>query len=782
MDRTVRLAVAEFAQAVPRAGDFQTGAFEACLNLGDQIHKQIQDQNSSDVSYRSEFPLKANFFAPGYRFVVSGRADGVFRYEDTATIEEIKTTFSLKRLLKEIENTDQHPYKLQLFTYCYLFQKYAGMKPLARLLVVSSRTGERQELELHYDKGAYERWLEAKLPALVEEQKRIEKRFARRKRLSKSLSFPFSKKREGQEDLMEYVESRLEKGCQTLIQAPTGYGKTIAILFPALKESLSRGAQLIYVTPKNSQFSVVLDAVKALKQAGTSPRTLVLSAKSKACIAEDELNCDPAVCQYSRRFYDKLDGTGAGEKLSRAKVLDGAKLKKLGEKGELCPYGLSLESVENADLIVCDYNYVFSPQANLLSRLLQVKRKRRPNLIVDEAHNLYQRSNQYYSPELSTTTLRAVLEKVQEYPANLREGVEDLIVRLEHFVASHAPKELNKPEVRVDMEALERLHDETTRWFVRAMQNESVDTRAVFDLFSAVDAFYRINDGDMESLCKYYTQDRDARILRVECLDSSSLLSQVYDEFHASVLFSATVKPFEFFKRVNGLSEEAASREFESRFPRENRKVLVIPQVSTAYRHREQSAAKVAEIIRRIAEVKTGHYIAFFPSYRFMEQVAEHFGDCLFELIVQKPRMPYREVESLSERLKSPLPCVVLAVQGGMLSEGMDFKGENLHGAFIVGPALPVFDHSHEKQREFFDKRYGDGFSYAYTYPAMVRSVQAAGRIIRSEYKKGLLVFVDRRFVQPEYAELMPKGWFEESVRELVSNNILSEVGEFWAN
>ncbi|MEZ4749399.1 MAG: DEAD/DEAH box helicase [Bdellovibrionota bacterium] len=328
MDRTVRLAVAEFAQAVPRGGDFQTGAFEACLNLGDQIHKEIQNQNSSDVAYRSEFPLKASFYAPGYRFVVSGRADGIFRYENTATIEEIKTTFSLKRLLKEIENTDQHPYKLQLYTYCYLFQKYAATKPLARLLVVSSRTGEREYLELPYDKEAYEKWLEAKLPALVEEQKRIEKRFSRRKRVAKELTFPFSDKREGQADLMDYVSSRLEKGCQTLIQAPTGYGKTIAILFPALKEALSRGAQLIYVTPKNSQFSVVLDAVKALKQAGASPRTLVLSAKSKACIAEDELNCDPAVCQYSRRFYDKLDGTEAGDKLSRAKILDAAKLKK----------------------------------------------------------------------------------------------------------------------------------------------------------------------------------------------------------------------------------------------------------------------------------------------------------------------------------------------------------------------------------------------------------------------------------------------------------------------
>ncbi|MEZ4749397.1 MAG: helicase C-terminal domain-containing protein [Bdellovibrionota bacterium] len=326
------------------------------------------------------------------------------------------------------------------------------------------------------------------------------------------------------------------------------------------------------------------------------------------------------------------------------------------------------------------------------------------------------------------------------------------------------------------------MHDETTRWFVRAMQNETVDTRPIFDLFALVDAFFRINDGDMEGLCKYYAQDRDSRLLRVECLDSSSLLAQVYDEFHASVLFSATVKPFEFFKRVNGLPESAANREFESRFPKENRKVLVIPQVSTAYRHREHSAGKVAEIIRRIAEVRTGHYIAFFPSYRFMEQVAEHLGETLFELIVQKPRMQYREVEALSERLKSPLPCVVLAVQGGMLSEGMDFQGEDLHGAFIVGPALPVFDYSHEKQREFFDKRYGDGFSYAYTYPAMVRSIQAAGRIIRSEHKKGLLVFVDRRFVQPEYAELMPKGWFDESVNELVSTNILSDIGSFWTS
>ena len=247
--------------------------------------------------------------------------------------------------------------------------------------------------------------------------------------------------------------------------------------------------------------------------------------------------------------------------------------------------------------------------------------------------------------------------------------------------------------------------------------------------------------------------------------------------------FSATLKPFNYYVRLSGLDEEKVrTAEFESPFPSERRKLLIIPQISTRYSHREQNYVKIADAIQRIAVLRSGNYFVFLPSFEFLERVSTLFrAPEGFTVMRQVRGMKAAGVEAIIESLRSQnLPTIVFAVQGGSFSEGMDYAGETVIGAFVVGPPLPTYDLEREQMREYYQRKYGAGFDYAYTIPAMAKAVQAAGRVIRSETDAGLIVLMDRRFLETSYSQAMPTDWFESDVSDIVSDSILSEVAGFW--
>jgi DNA excision repair protein ERCC-2 len=262
------------------------------------------------------------------------------------------------------------------------------------------------------------------------------------------------------------------------------------------------------------------------------------------------------------------------------------------------------------------------------------------------------------------------------------------------------------------------------------------------------------------------------------------MLKACYDEYEHVVGFSATLKPFNYYSKLSGLeSENLKTAEFQSPFARENRKLLIIPQISTKFSERARNYPRISETIHRISTLKRGNYFAFFPSFDFMERVFQIFAPPEgFTVLKQERDMKASDVEGFLEHLRSEIaPTIVFAVSGGIFSEGVDYPGKMIIGAFVVGPPLPSFDLEREQMREYYQNSYNAGFDYAYTYPAMSKAVQAAGRVIRSETDRGLIVLMDSRFVHSSYAQSMPKDWFEQSPRELVSQSILKEVSEFWS-
>jgi DNA excision repair protein ERCC-2 len=287
-----------------------------------------------------------------------------------------------------------------------------------------------------------------------------------------------------------------------------------------------------------------------------------------------------------------------------------------------------------------------------------------------------------------------------------------------------------------------------------------------------------------EGLEQFQTYKRDGKdvTLKITCCDASSELRKQYGQFENVLAFSATLKPFEYYCKLSGFDNETTQvLEAACPFPTENKKVIVIPQVSTKYRDRSANAAKICDAIKRIVELKKANYILFFPSFEYLEQIhARLNAPPDHQILVQRRSMSRLQVTEILDQLKREEGCLLFAVQGGIFAEGVDFAGDMASGAIIIGPGLPAYDLERELLREYYERTYGSGFEYAYTYPAMTKVVQSAGRVVRSETDRGLVVLMDRRFVDDTYALAMPKDWFADSVHELVSNSILKDISAFW--
>lgn len=787
--KTVKLAVRDFAVPAPLRGSIEAGSgLGRAQELGAEAHRRVQERRAAaDPGYRAEVPVERRLEAGGFAFEVGGRMDGVFA---DGKIEEIKTAFNAFELHGRLRADAEHPYVLQVRTYGYFRFLETGKAPKLSLHLVSARDGRGLDLPVDLDLPGYEAWLGRRLAELAEEAAAAEKRAARRRKAAAALAFPFDRERPGQSELIAAVEQGLREKRPMLLQAPTGLGKTVGVLYPALRESLARGQRVVYVTPKNSQHAVAEDAVERLRErlpAGARLRSMTITAKSKLCLKEEAL-CNPEYCEFARNHYTKAAAAGLREKLARKKTLTARAFKALGREHEVCPYELQVDAALDADAVICDYNFVFAPRSafgGLSARGLDQEGK--PSLVIDEAHNLPARALDYYSPSLSTAALEALRGDLGRLAPKWRRAAEKRIKACVAAVASCGKEGLKGPR-RIDPPAA-------------AFLEEDARLRAFLNAYLASDAEIMRRDPVLR-LCFYWSEFTAALefvsagrgeffttfqpsppAVKITCCDASKMLEDRYGDYGQVVGFSATLKPFEYYRRLSGLPETLRTAEFLSPFPPAHRKLLIIPQLSSKWSERARDYPRVAETAARIAALKRGNYFLFFPSFEFLERVRERFtAPEGFEVLSQERGMSRDAVEATLARLSAEGSAFLLfAVQGGVFSEGVDYPGRMAIGAFVVGPPLPAFELEREGMREYYQRVYASGFQYAYAYPAMAKAVQAAGRVIRSETDRGLIVLIDDRFTDPAYSGSMPKDWFDASPRELVSSSILADVARFWA-
>lgn len=788
--KLIKLSLQEFALPSPLRGSIEpSSGIGGQLQKGIELHQLVQKKRQEEIpEYECEKTISWTFERGEYQFEVSGRMDG-FIPGEKPLIEEIKSSFNVFELAKVLKDKRiDHPYGLQLLSYGYFHWLHYGVKPELNFHLISSRRQESYDLSFYLDLKEYSAWLDRRLDELVREAKNAEKRFLRRNKLSKNMPFPFERPRSGQMELIQFIEKGMGEGKKMMIQAPTGLGKTIGVLYPSLKEALGRGQRVIYITPKNSQQAVAQEALERLESKGCSTKSLTITAKSKMCMKAEPL-CNPDYCEYAKDYYDKLNVHNIREELLKKKKLTARVMKNLAEKYQVCPFELQIEAIEEADTVICDYNYIFGHQ-NALGRLKSIgfEQSGKPNLVIDEAHNLPSRTMGQFSPVLSSSFIESLKEDMKLLPKKFFRDGEELIHMCLETIREATPSQIETKSLNLDIDQFLHLNEELKAFLSKYLEAEveirprDVVLRLVFYWGEFVETLASLSPAQSEFFVTGQNDGKN-RTIKITCCDASSLIKERYEYFQNVIAFSATLKPFDYYSRLAGLSgNDLIQEEFFSPFNKDHRKVLIIPQISTKYSMRQQNYPKIAETIGRITALRSGNYLAFFPSFDFMEKTLGQFKvPAGFTVIKQSRYMKNEDVEEVLLDLKeNRRPTILFAVQGGVFSEGIDYAGDMVIGAFVVGPPLPSFDFERERMKDYYQESYQSGFDYAYTYPAMAKAIQSAGRVIRSETDKGIIILMDDRFLEKSYGNSLPQDWFQESPRELVSSSILNDVRTFW--
>lgn len=786
--KKLTLSVTEFAIPSPLLGSIETySGFGNLPEVGSQIHLDIQAERAREFpEFVPEKWITHDFSFDEHTISVTGRMDGFCEYPEP-WIEEIKSAYDIDRLREKLASELDHPYKRQLQTYGYLHWLQTRTLAHLRFCLVNSRDNSQEFMDVPLVIEEYEQWLKRRLQDIVDYEKLFESARKRRKKNAK-IELPFEEERPGQMELIRSIETKIKNESRMMIQAPTGMGKTMGVMLPVLQNSLSRGQKLIYLTAKNSQHSVAEDAVDRLQEAGANIRSLSLHAKKKMCFKE-EVMCDPTYCEFAKDHYTKMGERKVAEQLFKKRSLTEATIKKIAAENEVCPFELQMDSAAFTDVVIGDYNYIFSTH-NVRDRLTRNslgKSASLANLVIDEAHNLPMRAMDYFSVEFNDSAIQDLIYRLQngfEFLLDRARDLEELMHKL--FAKVSVSVDGKSPAVvKLTVDDMAPLLEVVQKLLAEYLQSDATLMRddPVVQVYNIIAQFTDVLDKMREEfVCIYEAKRNGSYSIKVVCCDASWWLKEAYADFSSVVAFSATLKPFTYYRELLGLEAHTTDcDEFTSPFPKENRKILIIPQVSTKWRDRDSNIGRIVEAVTRIVEMQRGNYFVFFPSFDFLDKTAAHLDLPESRVILQRRNMTKAEIEDVLTQLKEgDRPTVVLAVQGGIFSEGVDYPGDMLIGAIIVGPALPVFNFEREQLREYYEKKFGSGFDYAYTFPAMARTIQSAGRVIRSSTDRGLIVLMDRRFLDRQYVDAMPLDWVENGASVLASKQILNDIEEFW--
>jgi len=784
---TIKISVREFAQPQQRRGHIDMfSGYAKQMQLGTEIHSIIQARSIKAIpNYQQEYSLGLEITKDDTAFNISGRCDGVIINDSETIIEEIKTTSNIQRLIETLKEIPDHPYILQAKTYGFIYFKTTDITPKVQLRLVSSIGLKENTYEVDFDIDEYEKWFFTRLSILKNQIIGQYKSNERRKELAKNLKFPFPSNRSSQQDLINMIDNWLANPTHGLIQAPTGLGKTAGVMYPTLKNSLAKGAQLIYVTPKNSQHILAKETVEKFQENNQPVRSLTINAKSKSCMLEEPL-CSPDHCPYAKNYYDKVSEHKIKDKMKSYPTLDLDDFKSLAETYEVCPFELSLEAARDVDVVICDYNYIFSPRISFTDLYLDENGESLgANLVIDEAHNLPSRATDYFSPELQTSFIEPLRENLDLIPVDMQKKwksiVNDALTCIKNQDPNnHQPRSLISLDTEGFISIDTRIAAFTMQYFDQISELKSNDPVIFLQRYWG-DFCFSLGLGGEHSFATF-RHLKNSKSVKITCCDASDHLRERLKCFSNVIAFSATLKPFEYYAQLSGFSDgKFTTAEFQSPFPKENRKILVIPQVSTLYRDREKNYPKIGEAINKLVSIKQGNYFVFFSSFDFMEQTLPFINAQGYRLYKQERNIGRDEAQEVINALKGGSKKVlVLAVQGGVFAEGVDYPGDTLIGAIVVGPALPGFDFEREQLRQYYDQKYTKGFEYAYVYPGMAKVIQSAGRVIRSETDKGIIILLGARFQNSQYTNVMPGFWFKDSVNELISNQITKDLEDFW--
>ena len=761
--------------------------------IGQDIHtRRAEERANEDPHYRAEVHVVHRTQIGAWAVTVTGRIDGLSIDKEArrVSIEEVKSIhFDLElEALMRSEKLQRHLYQLLLYAYFLSGQpELEGFVFAPQLVLIDLVSGEAKVIDTEFDRERVESTLHASLAKLIEDLDTAHALRVAKRAFAETLEFPFDGMRAGQEEIVSAVARGIWQRDALLVSAPTGIGKTMAVLYPAVKQSLKLGKKLFFLTSKTLQQDAAVKALNLLNDG--SFRVLRIRSKQKMC-AHTEMICHEDFCPFAAKYSAKMQKSGLlTHVVTSMSYFDPDITFELSKSHEVCPFEVSLELIDQADVIVCDYNYIFDPYVGLKT-YQQESDYSDCVLVVDEAHNLVDRGRGYYSPELHESSFEEIrrvfmsrncwIEGWEELLEILRDHFHDLAGVLEDDVkqALCSPSRELFLEQRVEWE---RIVLEYIGWKIDNRIADAEDP--IIDFYFKLVKFTNMLAEDGEEFANVVEKTNEGIRLKVFCKDPSKFLGKIFDSAHATVALSATLEPFEFYRKTLGFPDNrTAELSLPSPFPRDNRKIVVVSEVDTTYKRRADHYEKIAETVADIADAGDGNFLALFPSYAFLREVAERLPPTQKRVMVQRSDMTDYERNAILEILRDrpKKGNLILAVSGGMYAEGVDYQGDMLSGVMVVGPALPQVSFEQELLKQYYDEQYGAGFEFAYLIPGMTRVVQSAGRVIRSERDVGVIALLCKRFTQESYTRYFPADWYEDSPRELVTRKAASEVRSFF--
>jgi len=788
----LRLSVADLLDtSLTRSLGFsQRGGFER-LWLGQAIHGRYQEAaREMHPGYRAEVPIVHHFQHRGWTIEISGRIDGLRREDGSLIVEEIKSVRELGRVAPALHDI----YACQARLYAWILRQQGESNIRAELIWIEIGSDDLEHEPLELDERELEATIFRRLNALIKGFAAEETARAERRHAADTLQFPYSETRPGQEQIMEAVDQALESNEQLLIEAPTGLGKTVATLLPALRHALRHDKRVMVLTAKNLQQEMVTQVLAMLNET-QSFHSLRLRAKARMC-AHDEILCHEEYCPYARDYFLKLDRSGLlGRLLDEYGTLLPDAVFAAARAEEVCPFEVSLELAGRAQVVVGDYNYVFDPYVALRD-FHEDGELEDWILIVDEAHNLVDRGRGYYSPALSSRSARTAAETIRKQGGELGPRLSALALELASLIERHVDRELEEMppgecalETGLPTDDLWMLRPEFDRAFVdhlehrratRSFRAEDPFVELYFDLLRFLKVLEVADDA---AFSHYVDRQGDEARLCILCKDPSRFLGRVLGAAHAVIGLSATLSPRDFYRDLLGLDRDrSAFLTLPSPFPRENRRIVIDVGVATAYRQRSENYAPIAARIAAFAQAVPGNCLALFPSYAFLQEVAERLPPTGRRVLVQTRQGDEKVRDEILQTLRRSLlgDVLLLAVAGGVFAEGVDYPGEMLKGVAIVGPCLPGVDLERQLLRTYYQERFERGFEYAFVVPGMTRVIQAAGRLIRSAGDQGVIGLLGRRFLAAPYRHHLPGDWLDGAEPDDLAGDLANSARAFF--
>lgn len=774
----VRISVRNLVEFILRNGDLVSGSGtsdkEAMLK-GSRLHRKIQKQMGSH--YQPEVSLKKDTEYDDLILRVEGRADGIFLQDEQFCIDEIKGVYKKLELMEEPVLV----HRAQALCYAWIYLDAHDLEKIdiqmtyahldTEVIKRFRETLTRAELKQWYEEltDSYHKWLAYQIEWRKKRNESME-----------NLEFPFAY-RKGQRKMVSGIYHAISKKEQIFIQAPTGVGKTMSAVFPAVRAIGQGMAETVfYLTARTITRTVAQDAFEILRDRGLLFKVITITAKEKLCFC-DKPECDPEKCPYAKGHYDRINDA-VYELWTTEQSFDRETLLRHAQKWQVCPFEMSLDLAIWMDGVICDYNYVFDPNV-CLKRFFGENVSGNYLFLIDEAHNLVDRGREMYSASICLNDVIETRKFVKPYSQKLWKKLGKVKKQMEELRQNCGEWKVEENAGVLPISLLS-VQGELDQFLEESPAQEVVD--GILDFYFEVRDFLNISELVDDNYVVYTAFDENGRFyMKLFCVNPAENLQKCLDKGNSTVFFSATLLPLQYYRKMLSTRSENFGMYVESPFEQKKRCLMICRDVSSKYTRRGyEEYRKIAEYIARMSWQKKGNYMVFFPSYRLMEDVYQVYQDefsvSWVRCISQHASMTELEREEFLEEFteETEETLVGFCVMGGIFSEGIDLIGDRLIGAAVVGTGLPQVNCEREILKGYYDEKGEQGFDYAYRYPGMNKVLQAAGRVIRTKEDTGTILLLDERFLNRDYRNLFPREWNDACTCTL--GNVEKHLQAFW--